>query len=293
MVPDDLDAVVGVLCSGLIDVLDGVLAPPALSGAVLLARCRLELLGPGGAAGVGPIRDWLLRAVIEPSRDGEYLPAYGTLCRAIEDGTVPAPLPPLARTAVTTFLIVGQELEQTRGEAEPVRAASVRRLTGSYAQHRAAVQDLLRAAVPGLIDGLAVSQHLCTAVASCPEEVVASYLDAAAERLDRTPTDIEGTALIFATLLTLRSGQDVVLARDLDDLLRHRLRAWPRDRLDLLQEDLRSNDARLAAAFSQWRNRNLGGLLGRSLNRLGRRRSSALPPSPAAPATAPDSGTGT
>jgi hypothetical protein len=280
---EDLDAVVEVFCGGLIDALDGMSLPPALHRAVLLARCRLDLLGLNGAAGGSPIGEWLVRAVIEPSRDGEYLPAYGTLCRAIEDGTVATALPPFVQTAAATFLLVDQELEQARGEAEPVRAASVRRLTGAYPQHRATVQDLLRTAVPGLIDGLAGSPYLCAAVTSCPAELVASYLDTAAERLDRTPTDLEGTSLIFATFLTLRSGQDVVLARELDDLLRRRLRAWPQDRLDLLQKDLQRKDSQLATAFSEWRSRHLAGLLGRSLHRLGRRRPSAVPPNAVPP----------
>ena len=267
------DSLVGPIVGPLGELLDGPIEralPPDLHRAALLARCRRALV-PAAEPGTAT-QDWLVQAIVEPGRDGhQYLPAYRSLCRAIEDGTVTVSLPGAAKVAVTAFLATIRELEQAGAETDQVQASILWRLAGSYAQQGAIVQDLLLEALPGLIDGLAGSRHLVDAVAGCPEAVVAAYLETASRRAERIPPDVDGVTLLFTTLHTLRSGQDPVLAPGLDEVLRRSLRDWSPDQLDRLREHLRSNDSGLAASFGEWRGQHLGGLLSRSFRRLARR----------------------
>ena len=266
-VATDPDAVVDVFGGSWGGLLDGADLDPALRRAALLARCRRDLLGPES----GPTRDWLVPAIVAPTREGAYLSAYRTLCRAIEEGTVTASLPGAAQVAVSSFLVTDRELEQAETEPEQVQASTLWRLAGSYPQQGPTVQDLLRESLPPLIDGLAGSRHLVDAVANCPEPVIAAYLDRARRRSGAIEPDLDATAVLFETLQTLRAGQDPVIAPELDQVLRRGLRGWPPDHLDRLREHLQRNDSALASEFAGWRGQRLGGRLGRSLRRLTRR----------------------
>ena len=92
-------------------------------------------------------------------------------------------------------------------------------------------------------------------------------------RATRSPADLEGVARLVQTLQTLRAGKDRVLAPELDEALRRGLRPWLPQDLDHLRDCLRRNDPQLASKFSEWRGQHLGGVLRRTLRRLGPHRS--------------------
>ncbi len=277
---------------------DDVRLFPPLRRAALLARCRSTLVRPttqpylaapaqpinpasptGPTSPTGPVdsmgstSDWLVRALLEPARDGAYLPVYLALCQGIDDGTLSERLPPPAHQAVSSFLSVVRDLERVRTEPEDAKVISLRTLAGSYSQQPVTVQDLLRAALPEQIDELVGSPHLAGVVASWPGDIVTAYLEAAARQLAHRPTDAAAAARLFETLQALHSGQETVLAPALAEELRKGLRTWSQNELDQLQDQLRQKDSRLSTRFTEWRDQHLGGILSRSLRRLALRRS--------------------
>lgn len=267
----DPDAVIEVFARGLNDLIDDdETLPLPLRRAALLARCRRDLLNSTGPVPNQPVRDWLSRAIADPSRDREYLPTYLLLCRAIEDGTVPGPHAGV-QAAVSAFLTVVRKLEETRAEPDEIKALSLRTLAAMYPQQRAPVQDLLRENLPGLIDELAGSPYLPDAVRNWPEPLVEAYVSTASQRLARMPAEINAAAPLFETWQTLRSRDDEVIAPALAEALRRGLRAWPPDLLDRLQEQLRHNDPQLEESFIRWRSQHLGGRFSRSLRRFTKR----------------------
>jgi hypothetical protein len=270
----DPDAVVEIFAGGLGDLIeDDVPLSEPLRRAALLARCRADLLGDRPAALPPTGTDWLVQAILEPSRARPYLPAYLDLCRAIEDGTIgDGAVTGPVQGAVSAFLETARELDQARAEPDQAKAFSLRRLADCYPEQRPPGQDLLRAGLAELIEALAGSAHLQGALAGCPDAVLTAYLEAARWRLAQRPTDVAGAALIFEVLQTLRPEPDAVLAPALAEVLRHGLRSWPSGDLDQLQDHLRQQDSRLATSFTQWRGQHLGRMLGRSLRRLTQRR---------------------
>jgi hypothetical protein len=258
---EDPAAVIEVFAGGLGDLIeDDVPLPLPLRRAALLARCRTALLDPDDHLSSGTA--WLVRAIVDPSRNPLDVPVYRALCEAIEDGTVTETLPTVAQDAVSSFLATARDLEQAGTESEA--ALTLQRLAGCYPQQRPAVQDLLRQTLPGLIDALAGSRQLPGAVADCPDAVLAAYLATADRRLATRPVDVAGAARLFETL--------PLFAPALSDVLRRGLRQWSAPELEQLRDRLLDRDSRLASGFDEWRGRHLGGRLSRSLRRLTQRR---------------------
>jgi GTPase-associated protein 1, N-terminal domain type 2/GTPase-associated protein 1, middle domain/GTPase-associated protein 1, C-terminal domain len=66
----------------------------------------LDVVGLLGRAqlGVEPVRGWLIRCLVEPPREGDYLPSYLALCRAVSDGAIDGPLPGEAQRVLSSVL---------------------------------------------------------------------------------------------------------------------------------------------------------------------------------------------
>jgi hypothetical protein len=237
-----------------------------------------EALAVARAVGSGrmlaePLLTWIIRAIVQPSRDDGYLSAYLELCRLAQAEGWDDGLPSAAREQLRSVWQAVGLLEQAETEADDARAAILGRLAAGYASQPAPVQDILRDALARQLDALAGSSCLAALAGQYPEDVVSAYLQAAHHRLAAIPRDAQAAATLYRCLHTLQSGQDGVIAPALEPALRGGLRPWSRVEVDLVREQLGRTDRDAAAAFDSWREPRSAQALSRQLHRfLGRPR---------------------
>jgi len=69
----------------------------------------VRVFGPGQMP-AGPVLDWVARAVLDPPRDGAYLPSYRELCQILSEPEAASLLPEQVREQVASFLGVAREI---------------------------------------------------------------------------------------------------------------------------------------------------------------------------------------
>jgi hypothetical protein len=215
-----------------------------------------------------PVYSWIAQAVLEPPADEGYLVPYAELGKILAACTVDRALPEPARRRLDSFRSTEQLIEQARDSEGKAQAQLVRRLAGSDASLDGPAQDLSRQALVALLDQLAGSRYLPTAVEAYPAAVISAFLRSARRRLAATPRDVTAAALLFRSLSSLQRKGDQKLAPGLDRTLGEELKRWRRTDLNAMEETLRQVNAEVADQFAGWRQKRLATQLRRSWRRL-------------------------
>jgi hypothetical protein len=215
-----------------------------------------------------PIYGWLMQAVESPPPDPGYLVPYAQLCEILANRGLERLLSPAATRQLDLLLGTKRLIEQARSQQGKAQVKAIQRLAGSFAQLGQPAQDLAGDALLSLIDELASSRHLLTAMEGWPAPVISLYLRSAHQRLTGTPRDLAAAARLFTTLASLSGNGDEVLVPRLDQVLGEELKLWRRGDLNGVEELLREWSVEGADQFAAWRQRRLSTGLRRSWRRL-------------------------
>jgi GTPase-associated protein 1, N-terminal domain type 2/GTPase-associated protein 1, C-terminal domain/GTPase-associated protein 1, middle domain len=226
-----------------------------------------ETLGPQQLRS-GPPRDWIIRAVMDPRREGAYVEAYIRLCRVVSAGAIGEALPEGVRNQLASVLGAAGELEHAAAASGMTRARILQHLAGSYDGQPPATQDILRDSLARQLAEPVNLDYLPMVAGSCPPAVVAVYLDDARRKLAVTPPNAALVAPLFQALVTLQSAEDAVAAPDLETILREGLQRWRRADLDQLYEQLYRADPKAGDAFVNWRRQRPAATFRRFVTRL-------------------------
>ena len=139
-----------------------------------------------------PVYSWIAQAVLEPPADEGYLVPYAELGKILAACTVDRALPEPARRRLDSFRSTEQLIEQARDSEGKAQAQLVRRLAGSDASLDGPAQDLSRQALVALLDQLAGSRYLPTAVEAYPAAVISAFLRSAPPAPGRHPAGRHG-----------------------------------------------------------------------------------------------------
>lgn len=217
---------------------------------------------------VKPVHSWLVRTVVSPPADQGYLVPYAELCDILAARRIDRAMPEAAARKLDTFLSTVHLIEQARAVEGKAQTQIICRLAESYAGLDTPAQDLSRPVLVDLIDQLAGSPYLPTAVKACPSAVISAFVRTAQRRLAATPRDVTAATRLFRTLVSLQDTGDQKLAPGLDRTLGEELKRWSRADLSAMDETLRRINADAAGRFAHWRQVRLATTLRRSWRRL-------------------------